>query len=409
MARVITTYRRAGTGYRRPGIIYRRPYDEVFSGAEALVQPRRRAVTVRVYDKSDLLVHIFSSNTQRPTLVGLDWELLDTGCGEFTLELATDPGLQHDHRVDIHLWNDPKPIYSGLIQRLPRPGTTERTATYGGYGFLALLNRMLVTEKYGSQNVRGIVNDLVAKLATRQPRLVPDQTQVDYIPYNTTGALDFLRQPSKDCLKQLSELAGGYVWGVDADRKLFFKAPNQAVDMHRWYGHHLQTFVPQEESDDIVTVVYTKGGKVRSDLPSDSPFYKTNWLEEPIQDAAAIELWGWREGVYSAPSVLSQVDAAVAATVFLAQKSKPRQYASVRGLIYNGERLSCTGQARIVGRNGNQLILPKKKLKFKLTSTGVDVSLELGDLDYTTAVVVSRLAAAAAGESLARQNSQKQL
>ena len=99
----------------------------------------------------------------------------------------------------------------------------------------------------------------------------------------------------------------------------------------------------------------------------------------------------------------------MAATVYLAQKSKPRQYASVRGLIYNGERLSCVGQARIVGRDGNQLILPKKKLKFKLTSTGVDVDLELGDLDYTTAVVVSRLAAAAAGESLARQNSQKQL
>lgn len=409
MSRVVTTYRRGGTGYRLPGIAYRRTYDEVFSGAAALVQPRRRAVTVRVYDKDDLLVQVFSSNTQRPTLVGLSWELLDTGCGEFTLELATDPGLHHDYRVDIHLWNDPDPIYSGLVQRVPDAGTTERTATYGGYGFLALLNRMLVTEKYGAQNVRGIVNDLVAKLSVRQPRLVADQTQVDYAPYNTVGALDFLRATAKEALKQLSELAGGYAWGVDADRKLFFKAPNQAVDMHRWYGHHLETFVPQSESDDIVTVVYTKAGKVRSDLPADSPFYKTNWLEEPIKDDAAIGDWGWREGIYTAPSVLSLVDAAVGATVYLAQKSKPRQYASVRGLVYDGERLSCTGQARIVGRNGNQLILPKKKLKFKLNSTGVDVSLELGDLDYTAAVVVSRLAALGAAENLARQNSQKQL
>ncbi|MBN9415977.1 MAG: hypothetical protein J0I12_11100 [Candidatus Eremiobacteraeota bacterium] len=409
MARVSTSYRRGGTGYRLPGIVYRRTYDEVFSGAAALVQPRRRAVTVRIYDRQDLLVAILSTNAQRPTILALDWELLDTGCGAFTMELAADPGIQHDFRLDIHLWNDPDPIYSGLVQRLPEPGSTNRTFTFGGYGFLDMLNRMLVTETYGPQNVRAIVNDLSAKLGARQPRLVPDQTQVDYVPYSTAGSLAFLRTLAKDALKQLAELAGGYTWGVDADRKLFFKAPNQAVDMHSWVGKHLETFTPQSESDAIVTVVYVKAGKVRNDLPSDNPFYKTNWLEEPIKDDAAIALWEWREGVYSAPSVLNLVDAAVAATVWLSQNSKPRQYASVKGLVYDGERLSCVGQARIVGKGGAQFILPKKSLKFKLGPTSVDVSLELGDLDYTAAVVVSRLAAATGAENLARQNSQKQL
>ena len=99
----------------------------------------------------------------------------------------------------------------------------------------------------------------------------------------------------------------------------------------------------------------------------------------------------------------------MAATVWLSQNSKPRQYASVKGLVYDGERLSCVGQARIVGKGGAQFILPKKSLKFKLGPTSVDVSLELGDLDYTAAVVVSRLAAATGAENLARQNSQKQL
>lgn len=409
MARVVTTYRRGGTGYHLPGIVYRRTYDEVFSGAAALVQPNRRAVTIRVYDKDDLQVACISSNSQRCTILGLSWDLLDTGCGEFTLELSEDPGLQHDHRVDIHLWNNTTPIYSGFVQRLPEPGTTERTATYGGFGFLAQLDRMVMTETYNAQNVRGIVTDLAAKVSARLPRILADSTQVDYVQYNTSGKLDFLRIPAKDCFKQLAELAGGYTWGVDAQRRLFFKAPDQAVDMHSWVGRHLETFVPQSESDDIVNVAYIKGGKVRSDLPTDSPFYKTNWLEEPIKVDASIELWGWREGIYSAPSVLSLVDAAVAATVWLANKSKPRQYASVRGLVYSGELMSCSGRARIVGRGGHQLILPKKKLRFKLSPTGVDVSLELGDLDYSTAVVVSRLAAAAAAENLARQNSQKQL
>lgn len=404
----IPAYRTPGIGYRRPGVVYRRDYDETLKST-ALVQPNRRSVTVRIFDKDDLLVVQLSSNAQHCQLVGLSWKLLETGCGEFEMTTSVRLPVDHDYRIDVHLWNAAIPIYSGLIQNIPDAGGTERTFRYEGYGFFDYINRMIITTKYPAQSLRGIAVDLASQAAIRYKRFEIDHSLVSSSNYSMTGQLDFLNTPLKDALNQVADLAGDYVWGINAERKFFFGPRSTDVDMHLWVGRHLKTWAPRSDSSAIVNTLYIKCGTVRKDIPTDNPLYKTNWLDTPATDAASIEQFGIREGIFSAPGVLGLIDAQQAGQVELSRRAQPRRYAQVSGPVYNGELLSCSGSARVIGQDGEELILPKKSIKCELKGTFIEVKLELGDLAYGAALIVARLAAVAAQENLARQQSQKQL
>lgn len=406
--------------YRQTDLIYRRDRDGVpliyraiwgppAPSAEPIRQPNRRAVTLRVYDRDGVLQHILSSNAQRFELGDLGWEMLDNGCGNAQLELARDYRIEQDWRVDVHLWNSPTPCYSGFVVVLPDPGTTERTWKYEVQGGIGLLDRVYVSSTYEGQPVSAIALDLLQQVESRLPQLRVFPTDVEPTLYSTQGVLRFLRTPVKQALQQVSDLAGGYLWGVDERRRMFFRAPSQEVDYHNWVGRHLRTYVPRADYGEIVNELYVKAGKIRDDLDPSDPYHKTNWLPDQLISEQSQQDYGLRQGEYSAPSVLSLIDAAWAGGNELARVSKPRQYARVDGLIYRGTPVTAGGNARIVGRNGRQLTLPKRRLRFALAQGAVEISLELGDMERTVADRIWQLTAREAKESLARQQSQQQL
>lgn len=406
----VPLYREEGVGYRQnPSLIYRGVKQYLAGGSVELGQPHRRAVTLRIYNRNDILVRMLSSNAQVFPVSGLDWEVLDTGCGQFTLTATQDLGLEHDYRVDIHLWNNPEPVYAGFVQRRPLPGTTERRWEYAGYGGFALLDRVYFTRSYGVQPVRSIVID-VAKTIEQRQRVVYDDQEIALTNYSTVGELKFLRASAKEVVQQLADLAGGYEWGVDARRRFFFRPQATEADMHLWYGKHLETYIPQEDSSRIVNRLYVQAGKVRSDLDPGDLFYKTNWIPEgELNDPDSQAKYGVREGTFAAPSMLSLIDAMRAGDVELKRVRNPRQYARVSGLEYAGQTIAVDGLARIVGRGGREMILPKKRISYSLVKGRVKVECDLGDVDVTPATWVAQLAAASARESLIRQVSQNQL
>ena len=373
-----------------------------------LNQPFRRAVTLRFYDTQDILQAVVSSNAQYCPILALKWDDLDSGSGSFDLELATDLGLARGWRLDIHLWNNQAPAYSGFIQQKPTAGSTDRTFKYGGYGGLALLDRVFVTATYPAQPVSSIANQL-ARLAEQRVRIQVFDSQIASSSYSTLGDLKFLRTPVKQALEQCAQLAGGYEWGIDANRRFFFRPAPTETDWHGWVGKHLETFVPEEDSSKIANRIYIKGGKVRGDLAADHPLYKTNWLEDVIEDTDSQALYGVCEDDFSAPATLNLIDALRAADQELKRRAYPRAYARVDGLEFAGTPLSTSGKARIVGQSGQQLILPKKRLRYRLAKGGVTVDADFGDIDFSASNTVANLVANAAAEALSRQNSQRQL
>lgn len=411
----IPTYRLERALYRRGDLenplVYRGPWGPGGPTPDNLTQPLRRAITLRFYDRSKTLVRMLSTNAQRGLVTSLAWELTNQGCGTCSLGLVEDIGLEHDYRIDVHLWNQAEPVYSGFLLRPPGDGGTDRIFAYEFQGGRQLLDRVYVTATYGSQSVLAIVLDVLRQAELRLP-VAFNASKVDTIAYSTVGELKFLRMPLSKVLNQLADLAGGYEWGVDHQAEFFFRAPSTEVDLHTWVGRHLQTYAPGQDYSEICNRLYIKTGKVRSDLDPSDTFYKTNWLPDFVEDAgpgSSQDVYGLREGEYSAPSVLNLVDALVAGTVELGRRKGPRKFATVSGLTYEGVTPSVSGQARIVGRGGAELTYPKKRLRYSAEGSRVRVDLELGDFDDSPGDIVGRLAAAAAAENLARQQSQQQL
>lgn len=406
--------------YHQPDDIYRKsPVSKIYRGLEGasstpgLSQPHRRAITVRIYDRDDILQHIISSNSGLGYLVQCRFETFDSGCGAFELELTRYYDLQHDWRVDIHLWNDPLPWYSGFIQERDTPGGTDRTFSYSGYGGTALFERVLVSKTYSGQKVHLIAKDLFQQAEMRlASRIIYDESLIGVSKFSTVGELKFLRTPLKDALKQVADLAGGFEYGVDDRRRMFFRKPSTQVDLHAWAGKHIETYVPKEDSSKIINKMFVKAGKVRIDIASTNPLYKTNWVAEPLEDkgtGSSQARFGVREGIYSAPSVFSLIDAIRAAAVDLKRKKEPRVWAKARSFVFNGVKLSTTGLARITGIRGVALILPKKKITHTIRGQKDMVEAELGDLERAPANIIADLAGRQALENLARQQSQNQL
>lgn len=408
----IPVYRLERAQYRRGDLdnplIYRGLWGPAGLGPGPLVQPNRRAITLRFYDHAGLLTRVLSSNAQQGYILGLDWEISDVGPGQCNLKTSQELGLGFDYRLDVHLWNQLTPVYSGFLVEDPSPGSTERVASYTFLGGYHLLDRVYITATYSAQSVYGIVADVLSQAQARLP-IALNALKLEPVTYSTIGELKFLRTKLTAVLKQLAALAGGYNWGVDSETEFFFQKPSQEVDMHRWVGKHLETYVARNDYRDIITRLYIKTGKVRSDLPADDPLYKTNWLPDYLDDAPAQEIYKIREGEYSAPSVLNLVDALVAGQVELDRRKVPRKFASVTGMTFDGEVPTVRGQARIIGRGGEQLIYPKKRLRYSVDGSRVKVDLELGDYDPTPGDLIGRLAATEAAEQLARQQSQQQL
>lgn len=399
-----------------------------------LTQPSRSGGTIRIYDRDDQLVRVVSSNAGRNILQKCSFELLPTGPGKFDLTLTERVDVEHDYRVDIHVWNSPKPWYSGFVQHLPNAGTTERSWAISGFGFFAMVEDSLVTGKWPAGTYpHQIAADLAKQLqadtggrisigpisATTQATQifqvdstgkVLQGTPVAYVNYTTAGNVQFLRTPFKDAMRVVTDLSGEYEWGVDENRQFFFREISQAVtdDSRWWAGRHLETYVPAEDSSKIKNRMYIKLGTQRHDLAADSPLFGTNFLELPLEDTESQQLYRVRTGIYSAAAALDPTDATRAAAVELARLARPIQKATVTGIDFAGQRISAQGQARITGRGGVPLTLRKVKITYTMQAASWKMDLQLGDLDRTPGSFLSLVNRAIAEAALVQQNTQNQ-
>lgn len=76
----------------------------------------------------------------------------------------------------------------------------------------------------------------------------------------TASRIQFDGVTAKDALKQLSDFAIDYVYGVDEYRRLFFRPRNREVNEQArfWVGEHLNSFEPQEDAEKFITLFRSK-------------------------------------------------------------------------------------------------------------------------------------------------------
>jgi len=340
----------------------------------SLSMPGRDGAELRVYDDVGRLVGICSSEWGTQTLLSARATVTTAGPGALEFSLAERPAwaMTHGTRVDLHLWGGPEPVWGGYITSAPSALSTRRPYRYDAVGWRSQLAGVIIPQQtWSGWRIVQVVRDLVRRYVEPRTSIVMDPILIDERATYILGDYRAERATLTSVLDDLRDLAGLYVWGVDAQRRFRFQPVSQEVGWHWWVGVHCTECEAEEDSSKLANRIWVKMGKR---LPQTSD----QWLTYPLEDLASQRTYGARDGSITAPSVFSEADAVRMASVTLAERREPTVRLRLRGLAVE-EPVPCVGRARVVGPDGDEETRPIDEVTYSVTGARIEVEVDLGD------------------------------
>ena len=339
---------------------------------------------VRAFNSDGTKLAEWGSSIKNNPVLALDFELLTTGCGAFTLKLSEQPdtaALNYGMRIDIHLFGDVEPWYSGYVVERPVAGTTELPYQYKGYGFFQQLEWVLVSSTYEGMDIATIARMILQNTIEPDTNVLFNASKVINTGYTVTK-LRFDNVDAKEAIQQLAEFATGYVYGVDAAREFFFQPVTTTInEQARLYvGVHINSYAPTEDLKDLCNYAIIQGAALDDG--------GSNVLAT-VQDATSQASYGLRKKVMSIPSAVTAADATRWGQQEIARLKDPIRKAKIKGLrlewpnsdgTYNVRRIKPTGKAAITPLDGSTAHeYPINKVKYSVTSNGIIADVDLGE------------------------------
>lgn len=369
--------------------------------------------TIIAYNSDGTKTAIFGAGAEKNTIEQLSFEIIETGCGACTItfrELPTNAQLSYRQRIDIYLFNDSRPWWSGYIITRPIDGTTDDSYKFVAHGYYNLLDKVIIKQTYQNIEVSSIVAD-IARQVERKIGLSYNGNKIISTAYNVT-TIDFDGVTAKEALKQLTNFAIDYVYGVDEYRQLYFMPRNNEINEQArfWVSKHLGKYQPTWDVEKIVNHAYIKGGNVDDE--------GEQWLGE-VEDIPSQEIYGVQEAVWSLPSAYNINDAQRWGLNQITKYKEPVKSAKVSEVIleypkpdgsFFVRKLSTQGQAAITDLSGTRHDYPITKLKYTISSKdGIKLDMELGEQPFGVDKYFANLDREAKLAELLQQASTKQL
>lgn len=365
------------------------------------------------YNSDGTKTAIFGAGSEANSIEKMTFELSENGCSKLEItfrKLPENTELNYRQRIDIHLFNDPRPWWSGYIITRPVEGTTEETFKFTGHGYFNLLEKVLIFSKYENMEISAIVAD-IARQIERKIGLQYNGNSIINTGY-TAAYIEFDGVTAKEALKQLSDFAVDYVYGVNEYRQLYFKPRvNDINEQARfWIGEHLDTFVPTWDVEKVINVGHVKGGNIDDN--------GEQWLAV-VEDAESQLKYGIQEKVLSLPSAYSAVDAQRWGENQIERYKEPTKSAKVTGVkldypkpdgSFFVRKLSTDGQAVVTDNDGVLHTFPISKLKYTVSrSDGIKLDMELDEQPFAIDKYLFSLERDSKIAELLQQASTKQL
>ena len=351
-----------------------------------------KAYKIIFYDRDGLKLAEISSEVQKGLLLSASFELLTNGCGAFDIFLSSLPeeleDITYNYRVDIHLFGDDSPWYSGYIIDLPQEGTTEIGWKYSGFGYYNQLDDVFVNRSYEVKQVSYIARDIMSTLIEGNTDIVYDFNKIEATAYEVQS-ISWERVAAKEVMKQLAELVLGFEFGVDEKREFFFREKDTDVneDARLWVGKHMSTFIPKADISKIKNKLYIYSGEVTGAEGEKSNYVLT------VEDATSQAAYGVKEDKLTMPSVLDSADAEQWGNYKLSELKDPVQIAKITGIEIFKTRINAVGKANITSVDGlHTFTLPIKQVKYSITSNGITADVDLGEKDVSFVAESLRIA-----------------
>lgn len=229
-------------------------------------------IRVELRDRSFNLLDILDRE-----IMGLSWAYSRIGgCGEFSFELprrfCNEKHISGDFNVRIYKRTGPETYalwYQGLVEdKVPSIKGDKETIAVRGHGYQAQLSRIYVDQDYTSQEVSVIVKSILDNYITPNTNITYSASDIEATGF-TPDSLKF----NTDALRALqtcADIVGSREWGVDKDRKFFFKARSSTVGFRYPLGAKITDFDEDQSFKDIINRVIIQGGEIAG-----SPYTKT--------------------------------------------------------------------------------------------------------------------------------------
>jgi hypothetical protein len=333
-------------------------------------------IAIDFYDAEGIRTESIVSDMAESPLMSVEFELNQNGCAQFNFKLKADHGITiaYNQRIDIRLFGDPQPWYSGYVQTRPVTGTTEPIWEYTGYGYFGQIERVIVNRSYTATEISQIVRNIVTTDIEPNTGARYNSSKIYSTGY-TASALTFDYSTAKDALKQLSEFAVNFIYGVDEYRDVYFKAITTEINENSrfWVGHHVEKFIPEEDISTVINYIYVQGGEL--DAAGSNIMYECS-------DATSIAAYGKRAAVLSIPSAYSDTDATRWGDNELDKAKNPKRTAKIDKIKPEiiRRKIKPEGMARITTFDGlTYYDYPIQKVKYKASGEGITMTMELGE------------------------------
>lgn len=320
------------------------------------------------YNANDEKIGKLGSDSFGHLVQSVSFELNENGCGGVEIQLVDEPPIEIDYRtrVDIYPFFSSDPWYTGFIYDIPAKSARDKARRFRGFGYFDQLDWVLVTGNWAEKYVHEIIADIISTQ-------VITKTQIKYNALKIANSLIRLssysieRSSAKEAISKLLEFEPNYVFGVDNFREFFFKGRSNSILRKIWVGVHADDCQIEENASNIITRCYVKAGKIADG---------SNILAV-VENQEAIEKYGIREAVITAPEIFSEEDAALYGQIALEVLAKKKISGRLMNVELGGTPIIPDGLISIVDENGEEHTLRVVKANYQISSAGITANCEL--------------------------------
>ena len=198
----------------------------------------------------------------------VSWQYdLKGGCGQCTIDLAMDPDdmeeiISADYDVQIFMedaFSGTNLVYRGYVEtEKPVEGET-KSVQLQVFGYSGQLRRVRVAKTYEGMEISTIIKDILDTYVLSDTGIIYDDADIETTSFSVDKVVfDCMADAA---IKTLAGLDGRMEWGVDRDRKFFFKVRSSEI-------RHILRYKIDVDRDDtindygsIINRLYIKGGK----------------------------------------------------------------------------------------------------------------------------------------------------
>lgn len=222
-------------------------------------------VRVEIRDRSFTLLEILDKE-----FMGLSWDYSRVGgCGSFSFSLprnyCDEKYISGDFNIRIYVRNETTSAYDlwyqGVVESKQPNVKDDETIQVSGHGYQAQLSRIYLSNvTYTSTEVSVIVKSILDTYVVPNTDITYDVGDLTATTF-TPSSIKF-NGSAMDALQTLADLVGEREWGVDKDRKFFFKARSSTVGYRFPLGRNVTSFNSDDSFKDIVNRVIIQGGDI---------------------------------------------------------------------------------------------------------------------------------------------------